>query len=136
MDEIDSGFGIDAMRLSAPLTEGLAPEQIGGGLTVRQEDALVDFLSSVGNRIGFDWVLRLLTATSLVPERSFLLAPDAYTAAEAAPPRAGSERPITLFPPEPATAVSGTPPASVRWRQMRFVTVPPEEVEAAPRVIL
>ncbi len=123
VDEIDSGFGIDALRLSAPLTESLAPEQIGGGPTVRHDDALADLLSSVGNRIGFDRVQRLLPAASLIPERSFLLAPAAYTCAEATPPRSGSERPITLFPPEPATAVSGTPPASFRWRRMRFITL-------------
>ena len=123
VDEIDSGFGIDGLRLSAPLTEALAPEQIGGGPTIRHEDALADLLSSIGTRIGFERVQRLLPATSLIPERSFLLAPAAYSAAEAAPPRAGSARPITLFPPEPVTAASGSPPANFRWRRMRFTTL-------------
>ena len=123
VDEIDSGFGIDGLRLSAPLTEALAPEQIGSGPTIRHEDALADLLSSIGNRIGFERVQRLLPATSLIPERSFLLAPAAYSAAQAAPPRAGSARPITLFPPEPVTAASGSPPANFRWRRMRFTTL-------------
>ncbi|OZA18138.1 MAG: nucleotidyltransferase, partial [Rhodobacterales bacterium 17-64-5] len=120
VDEVDSGYGIDALRLSAPLTEAMAPEQIGGGPTIRHEDALADLLSSVGNRIGFDRVLRLLPADSLIPERSHTLAPAAYAAAEATPNRAGPARPITLFPPEPVTAATGTPPASFRWRRMRF----------------
>ena len=123
VDEIESGFGIDALRLSATVTEALAPEQIGGGPTVRHEDALADLLSSVGNRISFDRVLRLLPAESLIPERSFLLAPAAYTAPEPIPHRAGPGRPITLFPPEPVMAASGTPPASFRWRRMRFTTL-------------
>jgi len=123
VDEIDSGFGIEAMRLSAPVTESLAPEQIGGGPTVRHEDALADLLSSVGNRIGFDRVLRLLPADSRVPERSFLLAPAAYAAAEPLRDQTGPQRPITLFPPEPVMAVRGTPPASFRWRRMRFTTL-------------
>jgi protein ImuB len=123
VDEVDSGFGIDALRLSAPVTEALAPEQIGGDPTIRFEDALADLLSSVGNRIGFDRVLRLLPTTSLIPERSFLLAPAAYSTAEPIPHRAGSKRPITLFPPEPVTAAAGTPPASFRWRRMRFTTL-------------
>ena len=123
VDEIDSGFGIDGLRLSAPLTEALAPEQIGGGPTIRHEDALADLLSSIGNRIGFERVQRLLPATSLIPERSFLLAPAAYSAAQAAPPRAGSARPITLFPPESVTAATGSPPATFRWRRMRFTTL-------------
>lgn len=122
VDEIDSGFGIDALRLSAPLTEALAPEQIGGGPAIRHEDALADLLSSVGNRIGFDRVQRLLPAISRIPERSYILAPAAYSTAEALPPHTGPARPITLFPPEPVTLVSGTPPASFRWRRMRFTT--------------
>ena len=31
VDEVDAGFGIDALRLSALVVEHLAPEQIGGG---------------------------------------------------------------------------------------------------------
>lgn len=123
VDEVDSGFGIDALRLSAPVTEALAPEQIGGSPAIRHEDALADLLSSVGNRIGFDRVLRLLPTTSLIPERSFLLAPAAYSAPEPATPRAGVARPITHFPPEPVVAASGNPPASFRWRRMRFTTL-------------
>lgn len=121
--EIDAGFGIDALRLSAPVIEPLPPEQIGGGHAIRQEDALADLLSSLGNRIGFDRVLRLLPAQSLIPERSFLMAPAAYAAPEAPPLQSGPLRPITLFPPEPATAASGHPPASFRWRRMRLTTL-------------
>ena len=123
VDEIDSGFGIDAMRLSVPVVEALAPEQIGGGPTIRHADALADLLSSIGNRIGFDQVLRLLPATSRIPERSFLLAPAAYTVAEPLHHQAGPQRPITIFPPEPVMAVSGSPPASFQWRRMRFTTL-------------
>ena len=123
VQEVESGFGIDALRLTAPLTEALVPEQVGDSTTVRHEDALADLLSSVGNRIGFDRVLRLLPAESLIPERSFLLAPAAYSTPEPSPHRAGPARPITLFPPEPVTAISGTPPASFRWRRMHFTTL-------------
>ncbi|TGD67410.1 DNA polymerase Y family protein [Tabrizicola sp. WMC-M-20] len=123
VDEIDSGFGIDAMRLTAPVTEPLAPEQIGGGPDARHQDALADFLSSTGNRIGFDRVLRLLPAESLIPERSFLLVPAAYSAPEPASHSHGSARPALIFPPEPVDAAAGSPPASFRWRRMRFTTL-------------
>ena len=127
VDEVDAGFGIDALRLTAPVVEALAPEQIGGqmgaGAAIRHEDALADLMSSLGNRIGFERVLRLLPATSLIPERSFLLAPAAYSTPEPPPPRAGPARPITIFPPEPVAGASGTPPASFRWRRMRFTTL-------------
>lgn len=123
LDEIDSGFGIDALRLSASVVEPMAPEQLGGGPAIRHDDALADLLSSVGNRIGFDRVLRLLPATSLISERSFLLAPAAYSSPEPVPCRAGLLRPITLFPPEPVSAASGHPPATFRWRRMRLTTL-------------
>jgi protein ImuB len=122
VDDIDAGFGIDAMRLTAPVVEPLAPEQIGGS-TVRHEDALADLLSSLGNRIGFDRVLRLLPADSLIPERSQILAPAAYSAPQTQPRHKGPSRPITLFAPEPVTAASGHPPSHFRWRRVRFTTL-------------
>ena len=121
LESVDSGFGIDAMHLSAPLTEPLAPCQTGAG-PARQQDALADLLSSLGNRIGFDRVLRLLPADSLIPERSFHLAPAAHAAPEAPPPHAGPPRPMLLFPPEPVTA-SGHPPARFRWRRRWLTTL-------------
>jgi protein ImuB len=122
VDEIDAGFGIEALRLVAPVTEPLAPEQVSAGPAIQGGDALADLLSSLGNRIGFDRVLRLLPADSLIPERSFRIAPAAYAAAEAIPWRSGPARPMTLFPPEPVAA-QGTPPARFRWRRMSFSTL-------------
>lgn len=122
VEGIDAGFGIDALRLSAPVVEPLAPEQIGRN-AVRHEDAMADLLSSLGNRIGFARTLRLLPATSLIPERSHLLAPAAYSVAEDIPPPRGAARPITIFAPEPVSASAGNPPANFRWRRMRFTTL-------------
>lgn len=127
VDEVESGFGIEAMRLTAHVTEPLAPVQLEGGTAERREDALSDLFSRLGNRLGFDRVLRLLPAESKIPERSFLLAPAAYSEAEAPPPRTGPERPIMIFPPEPVMAESmnqpGHPPARFRWRRMTFTTL-------------
>jgi len=127
VDEVDAGFGIDCLRLTAPLTEPMAPEQTGGGPAVRQQDALADLMSRVGNRIGFDRVLRLLPADSLIPERSFTLAPAAYSEPAPAPRRRVQPRPIILFPPEIAVSATGqgpgAPPARFRWRRMWFTTL-------------
>lgn len=127
VEEVEAGFGIDAMRLSAHVTEALAPEQLGGGPTLRHEDALADLFSRLGNRLGFDRVLRLLPAQSKIPERSFLLSPAAYSDAEPPPLRKGPERPIIIFPPEPVMVAAlhqpGTPPARFRWRRMQFSTL-------------
>ncbi len=125
--DVEAGFGIEAMRLEAHVTERLPPEQIGGGQAMRHEDALADLFSRLGNRLGFERVLRLLPAESTIPERSFLLAPAAYSEAAPPPPRTGPERPIIIFPPEPVAIRGmdhpGHPPARFRWRRMQFTTM-------------
>ena len=127
VEEVDAGFGIDALRLSAVVTEPMSPEQIGAGPVSRSEDALADLVSRLGNRIGFDRVLRLQPADSLIPERSFLTVPVAYSTPVASPARRGSPRPAVLFPPEPVSLVSpprpGHPPARFRWRRMALSTL-------------
>ena len=123
VENIEAGFGIDALRLTAPVIESLAPEQISTHHSEQDEDALADLLSSLGNRIGFDRVLRLLPAQSLIPERSHVIAPAAYSAPEPMPPQVGPQRPITLFPPEAVAAPTGNPPARFRWRRMHFTTL-------------
>lgn len=126
VEEIDAGFGIDALRLSAPLVEPLAPEQVGGDPSLRLDDALADLISRLGNRIGFDRVLRFLPADSKVPERSYLLAPAAYSAPARTFPRHGPQRPISLFPPETVAVTAGRPgrpPTSFTWRRMRMSTL-------------
>ncbi|WP_092429106.1 Y-family DNA polymerase [Alloyangia pacifica] len=126
--EVEAGFGIDALRLCAEVTEKLPPEQLGpGGPKLRSEDAMADLISRLGNRLGFDAVQRLLPADSTIPERSFLIAPAAYSEAEEAPPRRGPPRPQILFPPEMVSGARGAqpghPPAQFRWRNMRFSTL-------------
>lgn len=123
VEEVDAGFGIDTMRLSAPVTEPMPPEQISGGASLRHEDALADLISRLGNRIGFDRVLRMQPADSMIPERSFRLSAAAWTTSTAPVPRHGPTRPALLFPPEPVSHVSGHPPARFRWRRRRFTTL-------------
>ncbi|RJE88041.1 Y-family DNA polymerase [Paracoccus onubensis] len=121
LEEVDAGFGIEAMRLHAHVTENLPPEQIGN--TPDQEDALADLFSRLGNRLGFQHVQRLLPADSDIPERSFTLSAAAYSRAEIRPPRYGPLRPLIIFPPEPVTAVSGHPPVRFRWRRRGYTTL-------------
>lgn len=126
VEGVDSGFGIEALRLWASVVEPLAPEQLGTGTAATQDDALADLISRLGNRLGFDHVLRLLPAQSKVPERSFLIASAAYCEAPHAFPQGGPPRPILLFPPEPLlplSPASGRPPARFQWRRVRFATL-------------
>ena len=127
VEKVDSGFGIDALRLVAYVTEPLPPEQLGVGAPAKQDDALADLLSRLGNRLGFDRILRLLPGESKIPERSFLLSPAAYSVSEPFVRQGGPDRPFLIFRPEPVTASSmrrpGHPPATFRWRRMQFTTL-------------
>lgn len=117
---VDSGYGIDQLRLEATQVEPLLPEQIGTAGPDRA-GRLDDLISRIGTRIGLDNILRFLPADSHIPERSFLMAPAAYSQPEngfAAP----GPRPVILFRPEPITAHGPHPPARFRWRRMQLTT--------------
>ena len=121
---IESGFGIDRMRLIATVAEPMLPAQLGGVCEAGCEsgpesggDRLADLVTRLGNRLGFDQVLRFLPAESHVPERSFVLAPVAYSAAAGEWPLA-PERPLTIFAPEPLTGTGADLPVRFFWRRM------------------
>ncbi|MBJ2150171.1 DNA polymerase Y family protein [Paracoccus sp. IB05] len=122
VDEVDSGFGIDGLRLTATMTEPLAPEQIGN-TEARAGDELSDLISRIGNRLGFDAVQRFQPASSRIPERSFVTVPAVSAPPVPFPQGRRPRRPITLFPAEPLTQVSGNPPARFSWRRMGFTTL-------------
>jgi protein ImuB len=124
---LEVGFGLDALRLSAPVTEALTPSQISLATrrtadpeTHRTIAALIDRLTA---RLGEAAVLRPVWRESWTPERAEGLAPYA-----AAPPKASARmptdqaRPILLFtPPEPIEAVAELPdgaPARFTWRRV------------------
>ncbi|MFG6083946.1 DNA polymerase Y family protein [Paracoccus litorisediminis] len=122
VDEVDSGFGIDALRLEAIVTEPLAPQQIGN-MRITQADELADLILRLGNRLGFEHVLRFLPVESQLPERTFRQVPAAYSAPSPLSQRPRPRRPVLIFPPEPILSASGHPPARFRWRRMRFTTL-------------
>ena len=113
IEEIDAGFGIDAMRLSAPQTEPLAARQ--PGLTPAREtsrdEAMADLVSRLGNRLGFARILRLAPSESLIPERSFLTFAAAGAPASLPPSRHDPNRPQILFPPEAVSLIQDDTPA-------------------------
>jgi len=136
VEALDAGFGIDALRLEAVETEPLAPAQTTAALgaahattdlgmgSARQgrrdaaaDDRLSDLIARIGNRIGFEAVIRLLPAESHIPERAFTLAAAAWSepARWPGPGADAPPRPITLFPPEPVTelAPAGGCPQSI-----------------------
>ena len=120
IEAVDAGFGIDRLRLSATVTEVMPVEQLGPRHQIG-EDRLADLVTRLGNRLGFDNVLRFLPAESHIPEKSFLTVPVAFSEPASGWPN-GPERPLILFPPEAIRATGAEPPASFRWRRMGFRT--------------
>lgn len=117
--EVDAGFGIDQIRLDATHVEPLPVQQIGNVQTA--PDQLNDLITRIGTRIGLENIQRLLPADSHIPERSFTIAPAAFSQ----PDSAWSclrPRPLRLFPPEPITGQGTEPPARFRWRRMSLTT--------------
>jgi protein ImuB len=126
---LDAGFGFDALRLSAPGTEPMAPAQLSAAQArhapATEADALADLLTRLGNRLGLEALSRFLPAESHIPERAFQIASAIW-----APPPApgtwpeGSERPLILFAPEPLPGLTGpTPPRRFTWRRRRLTTL-------------
>lgn len=120
VDNVDAGFGIDQMRLTATQVESLPAQQISH-IRGQYKDKLDDLITRIGVRIGLNNVQRFLPADSHIPERSFITSPAAYSA-----PEGGwitmQPRPLRLFPSEAITAHGTRPPAHFRWRRMSFST--------------
>lgn len=124
--EVDAGFGIDQLHLEANPVEPLGATQLATRAEGArpQEGALEDLVSRLGSRIGIENIRRFLPADSHVPERSFLVAPAAFSSPVPAPGWAlARPRPLALFRPEPVAAPArATPPRLFRWRRMALST--------------
>jgi protein ImuB len=123
LETVDPGLGVDAMRLSVPLTEALTPDQ---ATTLLEDSAAVDLSALVDrltNRLGASRVYRVAPVDSDVPERAVQrippLAPPSHRTWPAELPR-----PVRLFsPPQPVRALAplpDDPPVAFTWRRKRF----------------
>ncbi|WP_085806782.1 Y-family DNA polymerase [Roseovarius albus] len=116
----DAGFGIDQLRLSALQVETLPVQQISH-VSSGGKDQLEDLITRLGTRIGLENIQRFLPADSHIPERSFLIAPAAFSE-PGGPWISLLPRPLRLFPPEPIAGQGPQPPRQFRWRRMRLRT--------------
>ncbi|MEM1079923.1 MAG: DUF6504 family protein, partial [Pseudomonadota bacterium] len=122
INEMDAGWGIDALHLAATATEPLKPAQLTQAHRETEAAKLADLLSRLGNRVGFENVTRFLPAESHIPERAFTTAAAAHSDPEPWPERNRPPRPIVLFRPEPLGDLSGNPPTAFRWRGQDYTT--------------
>ena len=132
-EEIDTGFGIDLMRLSCLVAESVAPAQ---GEWERLEEsagarALADLVDRLSARLGTRRVTRLDLVAAHLPEQAFVATPAALGDARAAgqgergelaSPVDAPTRPLRLFErPEPIEALAEVPdgpPLRFRWRRV------------------
>jgi len=117
---VEAGYGIDQMRLEATQVEDLPVQQVSHVSTGRKGQ-LEDLISRIGTRVGLDNIQRFLPADSHIPERSFLIAPAAYSEPEG-PWVAMRPRPLCLFSPTPIAGHDPHPPKHFRWRRMSLTT--------------
>ncbi|VAW19008.1 DNA polymerase-like protein PA0670 [hydrothermal vent metagenome] len=120
VEAMDAGFGIERIRLEVVEAENLKFTQISHmDKKAAASDALADLISRIGNRVGFENIVRYLPAQSHIPEKSFLIVAAAYSEAAQNWHPAG-ERPLIIFPPESIAATGANPPQHFRWRNMRL----------------
>ncbi|MEM9838965.1 MAG: DUF6504 family protein [Pseudomonadota bacterium] len=120
IEGIDSGYGIDVIRM---IVRGHAPlevKQSALGQTTRK-GSIDDLIGTLGNRLGFDRVTRPAPAESHLPGFNQVHIPAvASDAAKAWPSRLAPD-PLRLFPGQPLEPLSpGRPPQSFRWRGKTF----------------
>ena len=120
VNTVEAGFGIDQLRLEATQVDALPVRQMSH-VSTGGKDLLDDLITRIGTRIGLENIQRFLPADSHIPERSFVIAPAAYSDPEGgwAVPR---PRPVRLFPPEAIAGAGPRPPARFRWRRMAMTT--------------
>lgn len=129
LDQVDIGFGIQAMSLTATAVERLGARQ--ASLIERRPapavaDSLADLVASLGNRLGSGRILRYLPEESHMPERSFRLVPAEAPWAAARWERSRKPvRPVRLLlRPEALEMAAGpaaeVPPAGFRWRRRSY----------------
>lgn len=114
LDGLDTGFGIERMRLSAVEIEAQPVQQITSA-GAEAQDALADLLTRLCNRVGFEHVQRYMPADSHIAEKGFTITAAAYSDPVCDWPTTPS-RPLVLFPPEPIAGQGRRPPQRFRWR--------------------
>lgn len=75
IEEVEPGYGIDAMALHVRRSDPLGPEALNAALAGKTEPDLAPLVDTLANRIGTERLWRAVPVESDVPERSVALAP-------------------------------------------------------------
>ena len=126
LDRIDPGLGVEAMRLTVPVADTLAPVQTRIERETHETD-IAPLVDRLANRLGTDRVYRIAPVASAVPERSVRAIPAMETIPSMETIQgtwpAGLPRPVRLLdPPQPVEALAllpDRPPLAFTWRRVR-----------------
>ncbi len=135
LEGVDPGFGIEAMILTAPVSELLSPAQETLGARRDTQESASALIDRLGNRFGFGRVRRVAMVDSHLPDRAWRpVSPvEMLETVDAPPLPAMPLRPARLFArPEPVAAEAGRedgPPAAFRWRGRRHAVCAAEGPE-------
>ena len=125
LGDVDPGFGIDRVRVVAPVTEPLHRRQMTGGWAAAEAaaalaeggDPLDDLIGRLGARIGLEAITRAHPAESHIPEKTESVQAAAWSEPARDWPQAPRLRPLTLCGPDPVQAADGPAlPEVFRWR--------------------
>lgn len=145
LDTLDAGPGIDALRLTAPLTEPVQARSHKGHLDaagavsarLAEGTGLDDLVGRLGARVGLEAITRLHPADSHIPEKTATVQPAAWSRPAGSWPRPPTPRPGLIWLPEPLAAADGgalsgrAPPGLFRWRRRlhrRAAAIGPERI--------
>ncbi|WP_169545662.1 Y-family DNA polymerase [Sneathiella aquimaris] len=129
-DELDTGFGIDLICMSALKTEFMPDQQssLSASTTTSPVDVETDLatlLDRFGNRLGFNRITRFIPFESYIPEKSVRSCPVTTLSSQKKSPAwepPHSPRPFLLFSPaEPITVIAEVPdgpPLQFKWRRL------------------
>ncbi len=125
LDAIDSGFGIDMLRLVADRTEPVHDRepighlQAGAAVKARLDSntGLDDLIGRIGARVGLEQITRRHPADSHIPEKTARILAAAWSQPAKDWPRPSRPRPLVLWSPEVVIAPDiPQVPAAFRWR--------------------
>ncbi len=119
LDKIDAGCGIDMMRLAALQAEPFKPIQKRFSDAEKQSE-LDELVTTLGNRLGFDRVLRWRKVESHLPHRAFHMT-EAVQQTDETNWRANNSRPLMIHNGEAVEVVTpGRPPKQFVWRRRTY----------------
>ncbi|WP_417250423.1 Y-family DNA polymerase [Celeribacter sp.] len=126
LGDIDAGFGIDVLRISAPVTEAVQDQQMRGHLDATKAarakahagQGVDDLIGRMGTRVGMERITRIHPADSHIPEKTTRLMAAAWSQPwREAWPDPERPRPLMMWRPERVHAPDRPrPPPQFRWR--------------------